>query len=213
MQTSTIRFLLPSIVVLGLAVTHCGGGDESDTGTPGGSAGTAASAGGGATGGASATGGSSGTGATGGRGGSSGADASVDGGGSGGTGGLGGTDGSGGAGGSGGSGGLPDAGPDSERSEAAADAPIDANSGALDATLDERTAPLAAKCIETGGQVQMEFCCIGLSDLPESCVAWPCTCGPNSHNILICECPGGSFESCFEPDLGCRRREGGPDGA
>jgi len=116
MQTSMIRFFPLSIVVLGLAVTHCGGRDESDAGTTGGSAGTGASAGGAGTGGASATGGGGtgglgGTGATAGTGGMGGSGGSAAVGGGGGTGGTGGTGATAGTGGS-------------ARSDAAADAAL-----------------------------------------------------------------------------------------
>jgi hypothetical protein len=51
-------------------------------------------------------------------------------------------------------------------------------------------------CIDSGGTVETQSCCIATEDFPNLCTTGPCGCSPeNSHDVLVCNCGTGK---CFD---------------
>ena len=187
MKTSMMRYLLPCIVVLGLAVTHCGGGDSGTAGSTGGSAGTGGSAARGGSAGTSGAGGGGGSSATGGSGGISGQ------GGSGGISGQGGTSGTGGAGGTGGgsdAGTCPSTPPmDGDNCTGMLYCPYDSEScicggGGTWSCFQPRD---GGNTRDTGGRDAVPACPGGQPQDGDSCTSPGQTC---DYNNVTCDCGG-----------------------
>ena len=62
---------------------------------------------------------------------------------------------------------------------------------------------LAELCTSTGGTINTQTCCTGVSDFREMCTTavGACGCSPSSsHDIAVCVCPQ---PGCFMPAYGC----------
>ena len=64
----------------------------------------------------------------------------------------------------------------------------------------------ATACEASGGTIETAECCTSAEDFPDTCMDGPCGCAPeDSHEIQICECPGGGCwdgKECTGGDTG-----------
>jgi hypothetical protein len=51
-------------------------------------------------------------------------------------------------------------------------------------------------CLDSGGEVALAMCCIGVGDFPDTCAIGACSCAPmDSEEVQVCDC---GTEMCFD---------------